>query len=68
MTGFEKDEFWNALGRLYDSSVKLQVATEKLAEIATSHEKRLDRVEVLLEAVQEDLNWLKRNRPPTRPF
>lgn len=49
MTEFEKQEFWQALGRLYDTSVKLVAATEKLAETAESHEKRLDKLEVIVQ-------------------
>lgn len=66
MTEFEKEEFWNALGRLYDSTVKLHLATEKLAEIAASHEKRMDYSDVLLDALREEINRLKQNRPPER--
>ena len=47
MTDDEKMEFWNALGRLSDSSLKLQIACEALRETAVAHEKRLDRVEVV---------------------
>jgi hypothetical protein len=54
MTDYEKAEFWNALGRLYDSSVALKVATEKLAEIATAHEKRIDRLDVIVEWLAEE--------------
>ena len=42
MTDFENEECWKALGRLYDSTNNIRIATEKLAEIATAHEKRLD--------------------------
>lgn len=47
MTDFEKEEFWRGLGRLYDASVNLVAATEKLRETAVAHEKRLDRLEVV---------------------
>jgi len=62
MTDFEKAEFWEALGRLYNSSVAIKEATEALARnaeeragIARSHENRLDRAEVLVEALLEDM-------------
>jgi hypothetical protein len=47
MTDFEKQEFWNALGRLYDTSVNLVTATERLRDTAIAHEKRLDKLEVV---------------------
>lgn len=40
-------EFWEGLGRLYDSSVKLQAVCEELAATAKSHEGRLDHIEVV---------------------
>ena len=46
MTDFEKEEFWKALGRLYDS-------TSKLLEIAQLHEKRLDKLEVVQQWLAE---------------
>jgi len=49
MTDFEKEEFWKGLGRLYDASVNLVIATERLQTIAEAHEKRLDRLEVVQE-------------------
>lgn len=66
MTDYEKQEFWNALGRLYDSTVKLHLVTEKLAEVAASHERRLDHSDVLLDALRDEINRLKQNRPPER--
>ncbi len=42
MTDFEKEEFWKKLARLYDSTVNLAAATERLREIVRVHEKRLD--------------------------
>lgn len=42
-------EFWAALGRLYDTSQNLVTATERLVEITQSHEKRLDKLEVVAE-------------------
>jgi hypothetical protein len=53
MTDFEKEEFWKGLGRLYDASVKLVTATEKLAETAVAHEKRLDKIEVVVQWLAE---------------
>jgi 3-hydroxyacyl-CoA dehydrogenase len=55
MTEFDQAEFWEALGRLYNSTVTLKDATEALARTAQAHEKRLDRVEVTVEAILEDL-------------
>ncbi len=56
MTDFEKEEFWKALGRLYDSSVELrqvaeaqQRAAKHLLEAVESHEKRLDKNEKRLD-------------------
>lgn len=46
MTEFEKEEFWKALGRLYDAS-------EKLLAISQSHEHRLDHLEVVQEWLAE---------------
>ena len=65
MTDFEKEEFWNALGRLCDSTAQLRVATEKLAAIASSHKRRPDYSDVLLDALRDEINRLKQNRPPT---
>jgi hypothetical protein len=60
MTDFEKEEFWKALGRLYDASVQLVTATEKLRETtedlretAVAHEKRLDKIEVVQQWLAE---------------
>lgn len=54
MTDFDKQEFWNALGRLYDTSVNLVTATERLQKIAEPHEKRwLDKLEVVQEWLAE---------------
>jgi hypothetical protein len=47
MTDYEKEEFWNGLGRLYDASVKLVTATEELRKTAEAHEHRLDHLEVV---------------------
>jgi hypothetical protein len=53
LTDDEKMEFWNSLGRLYDSSLKLQIACEELRVTALSHEKRLDRLEVIQQWLAE---------------
>jgi hypothetical protein len=46
MTEFEKQEFWNALGRLYDASVNL-------VKTAEAHEKRHDKIEVVQQWLSE---------------
>ena len=46
MTGDEKMEFWKALGRLCDSSLALQRASEALQRVSEGHERRLDRLGV----------------------
>jgi Ca2+-binding EF-hand superfamily protein len=53
MTDFEKEEFWKSLGRLYDATNNLVIATEHLREIAESHEKRLDKLEVVQQWLAE---------------
>jgi hypothetical protein len=72
MNDVEKDEFWRALGRLYDSSLNTLRAIEELRKIAETHEKRLDYSEVLLNALREEINRLKADRgngkgDPTEP-
>jgi hypothetical protein len=69
MTDYEKDEFWKALGRLYDSSVvmkesieQLSDTVERLAEVSATHEKRLDRSEVVIQAILGDLKKLREGR------
>lgn len=62
VTEYEKTEFWNALGRLYDTSVKISEAVERLAEIAATHEKRHDRSEVTIQAILDDLQKLRKAR------
>ncbi len=63
------DEFWAALTRLYDSTVEMKGridtlseaaehlvhATENLHNVAETHERRLDRTEITVEAILEDL-------------
>ncbi len=72
------DEFWKALGRLYDDiletkeSVKdlreatgnLLRAVEKHQLVVESHERRLDRTEITIEAILEDLRRHREGRPP----
>lgn len=53
MSDDEKIEFWKALGRLYDSSLALQRASEALQKVAESHEKRLDYLEVVQQWLAE---------------
>ena len=85
------DEFWAALGRLYDETLEMKESIEKLRrageqdresiqglteaskhllsavekqhEITTSHERRLDRTEVTVEAILEDLRRHREQRP-----
>jgi len=53
VTEFDKEEFWKALGRLYDASQQLRIASEALRATAESHEKRLDRLEVIQQWLAE---------------
>lgn len=59
MTDLEKEEFWKALGRLYDATVELRIASEKqlatskqdgehiraLVRLAELHDRRITRLE-----------------------
>jgi hypothetical protein len=52
MTGFEKEEFWKALNRLYETAVEHTKQLEKdseniraLVRIAEMHDRRLTRLE-----------------------
>ena len=79
------DEFWKALGRLYDDileikeSIKedresirdLSEATRRLLSVAEkhqqvveAHERRLDRTDITVEAILEDLRRHREGRPP----
>ena len=79
------EEFWEALGRLYDSTLKnteeireLRESSQELREAATllanavqrdhdvimAHERRLDRVEITVEAILEDLRRHREGRSP----
>lgn len=53
MDAFEKDEFWQALGRLYDATQGLVTATENLRQTAQAHESRLDKLEVVQQWLAE---------------
>jgi hypothetical protein len=79
------EEFWDALARLYDESLKTQESikelrrsnealseaaarllsvVEKHQQIVESHERRLDRTEITVEAILEDLRRHREGRPP----
>jgi hypothetical protein len=97
------DEFWKALGTLYDDTLRINEAIDKLREeqrqsarevrdsdrelresvkdlrdatghllsavekhqlIVESHERRLDRAEITVEAILEDLRRHREGRPP----
>ena len=64
MTDFERDEFWKALGRLYDASVNVVTATDRLREISESHEKRLDKLEVVQQWLAEKERRREKGEPP----
>ena len=49
----QKAEFFNALDRLYDGSVKLVEATEVLRKVSESYERRLDKLEVVQQWLAE---------------
>jgi hypothetical protein len=63
------EEFWSALSRLYDSTLEMKGhldqlgeiserlvhATDILQRVAEAHERRLDRTEITIEAILEDL-------------
>ena len=60
MTDHEKMEFWNSLVRLYDDCLALKEATSKLADaarelhhVASAHERRLDKIEVVQQWLAE---------------
>lgn len=78
------DEFWAALGRLYDETLEMKqsihaqgesikdlaeatqrllTAVEKHQIVVESHERRLDRTEVTVEAILEDLRRHREQRP-----
>src|SRR5271157_6588306 len=63
------EEFWKALGRLYDDILEMKESIKDLREatghlmsiaekhqlVVESHERRLDRTEITVEAILEDL-------------
>lgn len=60
MTDHEKMEFWNSLARLYDDCLALKEATSRLADaarelhhVASAHERRLDKIEVVQQWLAE---------------
>jgi hypothetical protein len=61
---FDKQEFWGALARLYDTSVALRDSIIALKTVSETHEKRLDRQEVITQAILEEL---RRRRDPEPP-
>ena len=86
------DEFWKALGRLYDSTLQntkdirelrasigeLRQSTEELRDasqhllnavekhqvVVEAHERRLDRTEITVDAILEDLRRHREGRSP----
>jgi len=86
------EEFWKALGRLYDSTLKntedirelrasigeLRQSTEELRDasqhllnaaekhqiVVEAHERRLDRTEITVDAILEDLRRPREGRSP----
>jgi hypothetical protein len=53
MTSYEKEQFWEGLGRLYTASVNLVASTEELRKTAETHERRLDNLEVVQQWLAE---------------
>ncbi len=53
MDQFEKDQFWAGLTRLYDESVVLKESIAELRHVSESHEKRLDKIEVVQQWLAE---------------
>jgi hypothetical protein len=53
MPEHEKGDVRRPLDRLYDTTVALQDATGALREVAKSHQTRLDRLEVLEQALAD---------------
>lgn len=67
MDPFDAQEFWRALGRLYDASVETREAASQLLEITRSHERRLDKAEVTIQAILDAINRRERSEPPAPP-
>ena len=59
MNEFDKQEFWGALTRLYDTSVALRDSIIALKDVSEAHEKRLDRQEVITQAILEELKQIQ---------
>ena len=78
------DEFWAALGRLYDETLEMKQsihaqgesikdlaeATQRLLtaveghqRVVEAHERRIDRTEITVEAILEDLRRHREQRP-----
>jgi len=85
------EEYWEALGRLYDETLEIKEsikqlrqsdqanreyiaglaeaaqrllgAIEKQHEVVTVHERRLDRTDITVEAILEDLRRHREQRP-----
>ena len=69
---------WRTLGRLYDSTLETRAAVDELRQatgqllsavekhqqVVESHERRLDRTEITVEAILEDLRRHREGRPP----
>ncbi len=53
MDQFEKDQFWAGLNRLYLESVALKESITELRHLSESHEKRLDKIEVVQQWLAE---------------
>jgi len=50
-----------AIGRIYNTTVALEAVSEDLLKEAARHEKRLDRAEVTIQAILDELKQLRRN-------
>jgi hypothetical protein len=49
MTEFEKEEFWKALGRLYDTNVEQTKQIELLAAASKKHDERINALLIITE-------------------
>ncbi len=72
------EEFWKALGRLYDDILEMKEsiqeqgrsiqilgdAAARLVTVVESHERRIDPTEITVEAILEDLRRHREGRPP----
>ena len=52
-----------SIGDLADATARLLTAVEKHQQVVESHERRLDRTEVTVEAILEDLRRHREQRP-----